>query len=324
MDKQPDDGVLEEFRIEFIDYWRQLPNKGFFLVLLAVWLALFHFLGSATLGYVRTPSLFGWMYNAYTGGGAGLAHSDEAYGLLIPVVVLALFWSKRRELMALELRLWWPGLLLLAVGVMTHILGYAVQQSRISVVGLFTGIYGLMGLAWGPAWLRVSFFPFFLFGFCIPLGSMAESITVPLRLLVSQLVEGVSHYILFIDVRREGNRLFNPAGGYQYEVAAACSGIRSLIAIAAFAIIMAFISFHTWWKRLLVAASAVPLAVLGNLIRMLMIIIAAEIGGPSWGEYVHNSTIISMLPYVPAFVVLLLADRYFYEPKKTVSPKPPG
>ena len=189
METQQDNGILEEFRIEFVDCWRRLPNKGFFLGLLAVWLALFHFFGSATLGYVRTPSLFGWMYNAFSGGSAGFAHADESYGLLIPVVVLGLFWVKRRELMALEIRLWWPALFLLFSGLIIHVLGYAVQQSRISVVGLFIGIYGLMGLAWGPAWLRASFFPYFLFVFCVPLGSLADFITVPLRLLVSQLVE---------------------------------------------------------------------------------------------------------------------------------------
>ena len=30
------------------------------------------------------------------------------------------------------------------------------------IIALFTGIYGLMGLAWGREWLRHSFFPFFL------------------------------------------------------------------------------------------------------------------------------------------------------------------
>lgn len=327
MDTQPANGILEEFRIDFMDCWRRLPNKGLFLVLLAAWLALFHFLGSATLGYVRTTSLFGWMYNAYSAGGSSLFEADEGYGLLIPLVVLVLFWVKRRELMALELGLWWPGLLLVAGGLVIHIVGYAVQQSRISVVGLFTGIYGLMGLAWGAGWLRVSFFPFFLFVFCIPLGSLADTITFPLRMLVSQLVEWVSNYTLAIEVRRVGTQLFDPAGRYQYEVAAACSGIRSLVATVAFAVILAFLSFRTWWKRVLVMASAVPFAVLGNLLRMLTIIIAADFGGQAAGEYVHHGGpfgILSLLPYIPAFVGLLILDHYFHEAKDRPAGPPPS
>ena len=55
-------------------------------------------------------------------------------------------------------------------------------------------------------------------------------------------------------------------------------------------------------------ALAFPLAVLGNLARMLLIIVAAEIGGQPWGNYVHEGGplgIISLLPYLPGIVGLL-------------------
>ena len=40
-------------------------EQGFFFVLLAAWLAVFHFFGNSLLGYVHTPSLFAGMYAAY-------------------------------------------------------------------------------------------------------------------------------------------------------------------------------------------------------------------------------------------------------------------
>jgi exosortase len=321
MDNRSENGALEEFRIELLECWHRLPNKGFFLGLVAIWLALFHFVGNSTLGYVSTPSLLVWMYNIFTGGGHHLVDSDEAYGLLIPFVVLALFWVKRRELMALELRLWWPGLVLVAMGLSCHVLGFVIQQPRLSIVGLLLGIYGLTGLAWGRAWLRASVFPFFLLAFCIPLSPFIDPITFRLRLLVSQLVVFISHSILAIDVQREGTILIDPTNHYQYEVAAACSGIRSLLATFALAVILAFLSFRNPWKRLLVIASAVPLAVIGNLLRMLAIVIAAEMGGQEWGNRVHEGGplgIYSLLPYVPAFLGLLLIDHYLRETRAPV------
>src|SRR5258708_8247739 len=165
-------GPLDIFQKEFVRMWGLLPIKGFFLALLAGWVALFHFLGNSTLGYVRTPSLFLWMLNAYhpiSDLGTG---SDDAHGMLIPLVVLGLFWWKRQKLIELPLRTWWPGLLLIGAGLTLHLLGYAVQQQRVSIVGLFVGIYGIMGLAWRPASLRERFFPFFLFPFFVPLGSL--------------------------------------------------------------------------------------------------------------------------------------------------------
>jgi exosortase len=161
--------------------------------------------------------------------------------------------------------------------------------------------------------LRSCFFPFLLFGFSVPIGSLAEPITFRMRLLVSQLVGFVSHYILAIDVKVQGTTLIDPSGHYQYEVAAACSGIRSLIATLALAVILAFTSLNKPWKRLLLLAAAFPLAVLGNLVRMLAVVVAAEIGGQDWGMYVHDGGpggILSLLPYVPAFLGLLMLERY--------------
>jgi exosortase len=325
MHRDAGNGILEEFRIEFLDCWQRLPNKGFFLVLVVAWLALFQFMGNSTLGYVRTHSLLYWMYTAYNPmtpePDPQDAHPEpspeagDAHGNIVPLVVLALFWWKRKELLAAELRAWWPGLLLVVLGLFFHLLGFAVQQPRISIVGLFVGLYGLTGLAWGPRWLTRSFFPFFLFVFSVPLGSLAEPITFRLRLLVSYLVEIVC---LPIGVNRIGTKLLDPSGHYEYEVAAACSGIRSLIATVALAMILAFFSFDKWWKRALVIASAFPLAVMGNLLRMLTIVIAAEIGGQSAGTYVHNggpAGIFSLLPYVPVFIGLLALEHYLRDNK---------
>jgi exosortase len=318
MEKHSGNGILEDFRIDFLDCWQRIPNKGFFFVLLAAWLALFQFLGNSVLGYGATSSLIDFMYKAFGGGfGRNLFDSEQMYGAMVPGVVLVLFWFKRRQLLAVPLSVWSPGLLLVAFGLVLHILGYVIQQPRFSILGMFAGIYGLMGMSWGPAFLRASIFPFFLFMFCIPLGSLDQAITVPLRLLVTRIVEVLCHYVLAIDVIREGNILRDPGNHYQYEVAAACSGIKSLAATGAFAVILAFLSFRRWWKRLLVIAAAFPLAVLGNLLRLLAIIVAAEMGGREWGDAVHEGGpygIFVLMLYVPSFVGLLLIERYWGDP----------
>lgn len=283
---------------------------------------MFQFWGSSTLGYIRTPSLLVWVFDAFGGRSGNLLDSDGAAGLLMPLVVLGIFWMKRRELVGLELKLWTPALAVVVAGLLVHVLGYLVQQPRVSVVGLFTGIYGLMGLAWGWAWLRASFFPFFLLGFCVPLGSLADPITFKLRLLVCQLSQEVCQ-IIAIDVIRNGTTLSDPSGTYNYDVAAACSGIRSLFATLALSVIFAFFFFKTWWRRLLLLASAFPLAVLGNLLRLLSIIIAAEIGGQSWGHAVHDGGpygVFSLLPYVPAFAGLFALEHFLREPKPKPAP----
>ena len=179
-------------------------------------------LGNSTLGFVHSPSLLYWMYLIYPG--------DDAHAFIIPFVVLGILWWNRKELLALPLRTWSPGLLILIFALLLHFLGYRVQQPRISIMALFIGIYGLSGMAWGPEWLRKTFFPFVLFAFCIPMGTLSQQITFPLRLMVSKIVEGICQNVLPIDILRNGTILYDPTGHYQYDVAAACSGMRSLIA----------------------------------------------------------------------------------------------
>jgi hypothetical protein len=155
-------GVLDEFQTDLVDSWRRLPNKGFFFGLLAAWLALFQFLGNSTFGFMDTASLLQWMY-LVSGANPDASSADDLQVRIAPVVVLALFWWKRKELLQQPITNWWPGLVIIAFGLLLHIVGYRVQQPRISIVALFVGIYGLIGLAWGWKFLQASFFPFFFF-----------------------------------------------------------------------------------------------------------------------------------------------------------------
>ena len=299
---------------ETADCWQRLPNKLFFFPLLLAWLALFHFLGNSILGYVHTASLFGWMIYDYNVPG-----TDDGYGNLIPFIVVGLFWWKRNELLALPLQLWWPGLLVLLAAMVMHVVGFITQQPRLSVLALFTGIFGLMGLAWGRAWLKESFFPFWLFIFSVPpLVAFTTMITLPLRLLVTWLVATTAN-LLTINVVREGTQLMAPDRSFQYDVVAACSGMRSLIAIFLLATIYGFVMFRSPGKRLLFMALALPLSVLGNFTRLMCVIIAAEFGGQSMGNYVHENTFFSLVPYIPAIAGLMLAGRWLEEKPKAVA-----
>lgn len=291
----PTDSLADEIRA----CWRLLPSKGLFFGLLAAWLLLFQFFGNSSIGYVPTSSLLEWMYVAYN---SVSVTADDGHGMLIPFLVLGLLWWKRKELLAQPMKTWWPGLFLVALGLLAHLVGYIVQQQRISIIGLFTGLYGLTGLVWGPRWLRASFFPFFLFAFMVPLGSLTEKVTFPLRIMVTWIVEHLFDDVLGIGVQRSGTQLFNALGTYQYEVAAACSGIRSLISIFLLATSYAFLVFRSPWKRLVMVAASLPLAVIGNVVRLSSIVAAGELSGQQAGNFVHENALISLSPYVPAIL----------------------
>jgi exosortase len=315
----------DHWRAELVRLWQRMPSRWGVLFLVGLWIAAFQLLGNSTLGYVNTPSLFGWAWWIYTRGAVAadgsinigqVLEGDEAYAFFIPVVVVALLWCRRDEWLVLTQRVWWPALGLFGLAVGIHAVGYMVQQPRVSVVGFFLGIYAITGLFWGPGWLRLALFPFALFAFCVPLGSSADVVTVPLRLLATKLTAVVCQTLLGINVIQNGTQLFDAAGSYQYEVAPACSGIRSLTAILAFGVIYGYVTFQTTWRRLLAAAVAFPLAVVANVFRLTLIVLAAEAFGQDAGNYVHENSWFSLAPYVPSIGGMLLLGWWLREDRK--------
>ena len=285
-----------------------LPDKLLFVILFGLWCAMFHVYGNSTLGYVNTPSLFVWMNHVFT------TSDGDSLGLYMPLIVLALGYMKRGEILAIPFSRWWPALTLVAMGLALHSVGYVVQQTRISIIGFFVGLYGLTGMVWGWRWLAVTFFPFCLFVFCVPLATETERITLPLRLMATKITSVFCHAILGIDVIQQGTMIFDAKGQYQYDIAAACSGIKSLSATVAIALIGGFVSFKATWRRVLMFVLAFPLAVLGNVLRLSAIIVASEAFGQKAGEFVHDNSILSLLPYLPAIGGVALLLRLLAEP----------
>jgi exosortase len=306
------------FRVELRQVFRELPDKPLLGVLLVVWIGLFHLLGVSTLGYARTSSIFGWWYYVMTRGVKGnpltVLDQEEAHAWVMPLVVLGLLWWQRERLVGVAKRIWWPAFALLVGALLLHFAAFFVQQPRFSLLAFFLGVYAFIGIVWGPGWLRLAFFPFALLVFCVPLGGAAEIITVPLRGWAAQITVGVAHTVLGLaNVIRVGNTIMDADGRYQYEVAAACSGLRSLTAITALALIAGIVTFHTNWRRLVMVLAAVPLAVMGNVLRLLLIILAAEAFNQEAGNAVHASFVFSLVPYVPAFVGVLALAHWLRE-----------
>ncbi len=304
---------MREFKTELIVCWQRMPNKLFFGILLMAWLALFQFLGNSTFGYFNTNSLFKWMYEAYT-----VVNGEDGHGLLIPIVVIGLFWWKREALLEVRKEIWRPALLFLSGAVLLHIFGYMVQQPRASIVAFFAGVYSLTGLAWGPRWLRSTFFPFILFSFCVPIGTLEimNNVMMPLRLFAATVSSWIANTIFGFGVIRHGTQLFDVTGAYGYDVSAACSGIRSLVSLFVLMTIYAVVGFKSPMRRVALIAASVPFAILCNVLRLLSVIFAAEMFGQKAGNTVHDWS--GFFTYALAVVAMGLISRVWQNDNRSL------
>jgi exosortase len=258
---------------EFQFYWSKLPDPMIFLGLLAAWCLLFQVFGWTSAIAGRTDSLFSWMWGKWDD-----PANDSSHGKIIPLVVLGLLWFRRRRLTEAVTGIWWPGLLGLALALGLHVVGFVVQQPRLSMVALFSGAWVLTGLVWGRGTLKVTFFPFVIFAFCLPMGgTFAQGLTLPLRVLAAKGAVFITKGLLDVPVERIGTKLLDPNGVYgSFDVAAECSGIRSFTALLAITTIFSVLTMRTLWRRAVIIVATIPLALICNIMRVTTIILAAN------------------------------------------------
>jgi exosortase len=177
-------------------------------------------------------------------------------------------------------------LVAMTAGLALHAAGFAAQQARISIVALLVFTWGVIRLGGGRRWGAAAVFPLAFMVFAIPL-SMLDEVGLPLRVWVTDAGEAIAR-AAGIPVLRSGTQLVAPDGRFNYDVAAPCSGVRSLMALTALALLVGYLNFRSSWRRAVILGLALPLVYLGNVVRIVAIVFAAHGFGTAWGTRVHE------------------------------------
>jgi exosortase len=247
-------------------------------------IAIFQFLGSSTRGYIQTASLFYWWCYQWIN-----PASETQHGVLILAISAWLVARNiRREPATSDGAAHRLGVATCAMlaGLLVHALGFVAEQARLSIVGLLMFTWGATAFAGGPRWARASVFPVAFMLFAIPLSAL-DSAGFWLRLWVVGASASIVH-AFGIHIIVNGTQLLSPDGHYDYDVAAACSGVRSLVALSALSLLIGYLWLRPLWLRVAMLALSLPLIYFGNVVRIVAIVVAAQAGGREWGDLVHE------------------------------------
>jgi exosortase len=241
----------------------------------------FQFWGNATHGYIASNSLFYWWTFQWIN-----PDSQTEHAWLVLALSGFLFWRNLRATGDDAGGGSWAACAALIAGLALHALGFVCQQPRISIVALLLFIWGLFRLWGGKRWGDASMFPLGFMVFAIPVNAL-DTVGFWLQMWVVRSGELVAHSF-GIGVLRSGTQLFSPDGRYKYDVVAACSGIRSLMALGALSLFLGYLWFRPLWLRAAIFLISLPFVYLGNVIRITTIIVAANKGGQAWGDKIHD------------------------------------
>ncbi|MBO7166482.1 MAG: exosortase [Kiritimatiellae bacterium] len=200
---------------------------------------------------------------------------DMSFGWYVPIFSLYVLWTQRRELVNVAARPSWGGLLASIPFCIIALLGSRGLQVRFEQIGFIGLCVTIPWTFFGWRFARCFFFPAVYLLFTIPLSTFLDAVTIYLRLLASSTALSLLHGF-GIDAVQNGTAIIsNGMHPFSIDVAEPCSGLRSLFALMALTAAYAWFNLPTWGKRFALFASSIPIAVLGNVIRIISICIVA-------------------------------------------------
>ena len=231
---------------------------------------------------------------------------DFSHGFLIPPVSAYLLYERRNRFSGMKPDGKWTGLMIVILGVLMLSFGYLAMEYFTMRISLLIVISGTVWFLLGREYLKQSLFPIAFLAFMIPLPSiLLDKITFPMQLIASQMATGTL-MLTGIPVLREGNII--QLANVSLEVAEACSGLRSLISLLALSVIFSYLSQKTFWKRAVLVASTIPIAVIANVFRVAGTGILADYYGSSVAQgYFHEFS--GWVLYMVAFGCFLSMGR---------------
>jgi len=213
-------------------------------------------------------SLTFWLYFPVLSRLAGQWQSDPnfSHGFFVPLFALFVLWDTRHRIAAVPTRPSWSGTLLLMFGLLLLILGTLGAELFLSRTSFLVVIAGIIVLLWGWKVFKAMLFPWAFLTLMIPIPAIIfNQLTFPLQIFASKIA-GWSLPLMGVPVLREGNVIQLPA--MTLEVAEACSGIRSLLSLVTLAVIYGYLVTDSNRMRILLAVSAIPIAVAANSLRI--------------------------------------------------------
>jgi exosortase len=259
---------------------------------------------------------------------------NYSHGLLVPFVMAFLLWDERDYFLHEEKRpLHWLGITLVAGALLALWLGVAGAELYLQRLSLLLMLVGLTVYFWGLRLLQWVAMPLFLLWLAIPVPAIIfNRVAFPLQLFASSCAVRAMQG-LEIPVVRQGNIIeLLPLGASntkRLEVAEACSGVRSLMALVTLAAVLAYLSrpgrtkksdrstgwlniffSFAFWRGVFIVGCAIPIAILTNAIRVSGTGILAHYYGTRVAEgFFHSFS--GWAVYLVAFGLLLAATWLF-------------
>jgi exosortase len=238
------------------------------------------------------------------------------HGVLLPFIVGYLIWRRREQTMqtALSSSRW--GFLISVFSLLLYFAGFRANNFYCGYLAIMLLLLGASLWLEGLQRTRARLFAWLMLGFLWPLPFLEESIGYQMRLMMVKTTGfvlnavGVDSLVSGTALQSMPNLEFGRKAGELFSVgiAAPCSGMRSLFALLVVGALFSYFRQRVMWRRLVLFSTILPIAIVANMTRILVLIFAAMIFGQNWaiGDVEKEVSTFHELTGIVVFLVALM------------------
>lgn len=214
--------------------------------------------------------------------GQWISDPNYSHGLVLPFFSGWILWQKRKSLRSIVPAPAMSGIVVVAGALGILILGVFGAEMYLSRTSFLFLLAGIIIYFAGWRMFRELLLPWALLFLAVPLPAIIyNQITLPLQFAASRMASSLLGF-LGLPVLREGNVII--LSTITLDVAEACSGLRSLMALIALAAIYGCLFERKVWRRWVLVIAAVPIAIVANAVRIMGTGLLGVYWGSRWAE----------------------------------------
>lgn len=229
--------------------------------------------------------------------------SDEySSGLLVPILASYILWSRRHSILQCPIRpsLW--GLVAFAGAQAVRFFGLFFMYGSAERISIILSLAALVLLLFGWQLFRKVWSILLFLCLMLPWPNLIQYY---MGLHLQRWATSSAVFCLEMvgyEVVQEGNIIH--IGPTSVEVAYACNGLRMITAFLVISGLVVLLVNRTWWEKLIVLVSSLPIALLCNTVRLTVTAIAlTKLSGQFWDDLFHDFGGYAMMPLALAIVV---------------------
>ncbi|MCE5199276.1 MAG: exosortase C-terminal domain/associated protein EpsI [Armatimonadota bacterium] len=235
---------------------------------------------------------------------------DSQYSLafLVPFVSGYFIWRlwKQATSTRVDASPWGLGLIIAAL--LMHFVGTLLDVAVISGMSILVLLLGVCLHFRGSGFTKVLWFPLAYTVFMVPIPEgIIDLVGFPMQLWASMSTEKLLN-LIGLEVFREGVRLV--VGSFDFQVAAACSGMSSLVALVGVTAVFAYMTKLPAWLKWVLFFLSLPIALIANVVRITTIALVGYRWGADVAMNMYHDWSSPML-FMVAILLLALISRGF-------------